>query len=402
MNSGQMLYKKAQNIYSSLVAWRRYLHQHPELSFEEKNTASFVESELRKIDGIKVLAGKEETGIETGVAGILKKGEGPVVALRADMDALPIQEENESIYKSQNFGVMHACGHDAHTAILLGAAHVLADTDSPFSGTIKFLFQPAEEGSDDTGRTGAPYFIQKGLLDDVSMAFALHMDPENEPGSIKLHQGPSMANVDTFKGIIYGTGGHGAYPHLGTDPVWMLSFVLQAIQGVAARRTSPLSPAVISVGEIKTGSSTNVIPEKVTLQGTMRSYDKNTRKHLDKELHQAFSLVESMGGSLELDIEHGEPALSNDQKAVEIYKSVIQETFPTFHILNEPYGLGGEDFGYIAEKVPSAMLFLGAGFSKKENRGLHMPCFDIQEEILPVGVSLLAGSAIYYLNETHE
>ncbi|SDH43300.1 M20 metallopeptidase family protein [Alteribacillus bidgolensis] len=402
MNSGQMLHRKAQEMHSSLVKWRRYLHQLPELSFQEINTASFVESKLRKITGMKVLAGKQETGIKTGVAGILKKGEGPVVALRADMDALPIREENEAIYKSQHDGVMHACGHDAHTSILLGAAHLLADSDIPFSGTVKFLFQPAEEDTDQSGRTGAPYFIEHGLLDDVSMAFALHMDPEHEPGNIKLHAGPSMANVDTFKGIIQGTGGHGAYPHLGTDPIWMLSFVLQAIQGVAARKTSPLSPAVISVGEIKTGSSTNVIPEKVTLQGTMRSYDRDTRRHLVEELENAFSITHSMGGMYELDIERGEPALNNDVKAVSIYHSVIQEYFSSFHILNEPYGLGGEDFGHIAEKVPAAMLFLGAGFTEKENRGLHMPCFDIQEDILPVGVSLLAGAALHYINEAEE
>ncbi|WP_158735403.1 M20 family metallopeptidase [Alteribacillus sp. YIM 98480] len=402
MNSGQTLHKKVQEMHSSLVKWRRYLHQFPELSFQEINTASFVEAKLREITGMKVLAGTQETGIKTGVAGILKKGEGPVVALRADMDALPIREENEAVYKSQHDGVMHACGHDAHTSILLGAAHLLADRDIPFSGTVKFLFQPAEEDTDQSGRTGAPYFIEHGLLDDVSMAFALHMDPEHEPGNIKLHAGPSMANVDTFKGIIQGTGGHGAYPHLGTDPIWMLSFVLQAIQGVASRKTSPLSPAVISVGEIKTGSSTNVIPEKVTLQGTMRSYDKDTRRHLEEELENAFSISESMGGMYELDIEHGEPALNNDEKAVSIYQSVIQEFFPSFHILNEPYGLGGEDFGHIAEKVPAAMLFLGAGFTKKDNRGLHMPCFDIQEDILPIGVSLLAGAALHYINETEE
>ncbi|RSL33397.1 amidohydrolase [Salibacterium salarium] len=397
MHSQHIIYKKAETLSSKLSEWRRYLHRYPELSFQERNTASFVENELRDITDIQVFAGKEETGLETGVVGILKKGEGPVVALRADMDALPIQEETDAAYSSQNTGIMHACGHDAHTTMLLGAAHVLADKQSSFSGTIKFLFQPAEETTDSNGQSGAPYFINHGLLDDVSVAFALHMDPEFTPGHIRLHEGPSMANVDTFQAVIKGTGGHGAYPHLGTDPVWMLSFVLQAVQGVTSRKTSPLTPAVISIGEIKAGSSTNVIPDHVKIQGTLRSYDKAARAHIEKELHQAFSIVESMGGSYELEVEKGEPALNNDKEAVQVFQSTIEEIFPHFIMKDEPYGLGGEDFGYMADKIPTAMLFLGAGFTNTTNKGLHMPCFDIQEEILPVGVSLLAGSAIHYL-----
>ncbi|SDH05404.1 amidohydrolase [Alteribacillus persepolensis] len=399
MNSEKLLQAKAQEMYSSLSEWRRYLHQYPELSFQEKNTASFVKSTLEKLNGIEVLAGKKETGTETGVVGIIKKGEGPVVALRADMDALPIQEENQTEYTSKHDGVMHACGHDAHTAILLGCAHLLSERDIAFSGTIKLLFQPAEEDADDTGRTGASYFIEHGLLDDVSIAFALHMDPELKPGHIKLHAGPSMANVDTFQAVIEGTGGHGAYPHLGTDPMYMLSFILQAIYAIPSRRISPLSPAVISVGEIKAGSSTNVIPETVTMQGTMRSYDKQTRIQLEKELKQTFELVSSMGGTYKLDIEHGEPALNNDARAVHLYETVIQEILSDFHVHRKPYGLGGEDFGHMAEKVPAAMLFLGAGFTEMDNRGLHMPRFDIDEDILPIGVTLLTGAALRYLME---
>ncbi|WP_240375518.1 M20 metallopeptidase family protein [Bacillus piscicola] len=392
MDSQHILYEKAKSLYSQLVEWRRHLHRYPELSFQEKNTAAFVISELKKINDIHIFSGKEDTGIETAVAAVLKKGDGPIIALRADMDALPIQEENDTEYASREENVMHACGHDAHTAILLGAAHVLAESD--FNGTVKFLFQPAEEDTDEFGKSGAPYLIESGLLDDVSTAFALHMDPEIEPGHIKLHTGPSMANVDTFQGAIYGSGGHGAYPHLGTDPIWMLSFVIQAIQGITARQLSPLAPAVVSIGEVKAGSSTNVIPDKVTLQGTMRSYDDETRDQLETQLHQAFSTVSNLGGSYEVEVEKGEPALTNDETAVRIYEQTIQDVFPTFRIIDEPYGLGGEDFGYIAKHVPAAMIFLGAGFSESENRGLHMPNFDIQEDILPVGTSLLAGAAL--------
>ncbi|MFZ4452350.1 M20 metallopeptidase family protein [Salibacterium aidingense] len=396
MHSDHALFKKALSMQSQLSEWRRYLHRYPELSFREKKTSDFVQRELEKIPGMEIFSGQQETGMETGVVGRLRKGEGPVTALRADMDALPIEEENQIYYKSEHHGVMHACGHDAHTTMLLGAAHLLAD-DEHVNGTIKFIFQPAEEMTNEEGLSGAPYMIQHGILDDVSIAFALHMDPEYTPGTVRLHAGASMANVDTFEAKIKGTGGHGAYPHLGTDPVWMLSFVIQAIQGICSRRTSPLVPAVISIGEVKAGSSTNVIPDHVTVQGTMRSYDKDTRRHLETELQQAFSIAESMGGSYELNIEKGEPALYNHPEAVKILAKTINEIFPDFSVRNEPYGLGGEDFGYMADTIPAAMLFLGAGFSEKENRGLHMPRFDIQEEMLPAGASLLAGAALHYL-----
>ncbi|WP_093336162.1 M20 metallopeptidase family protein [Salibacterium halotolerans] len=375
--------------------WRRHFHQYPERSFQEENTAAFVEKELRNIQGMEVFAGKEETGLKTGVAGILRKGSGPTIALRADMDALPIQEENKTSYRSVYDGIMHACGHDAHTAMLLGAARLLSEEET-FQGTVKFIFQPAEEMTDRKGKSGAPYMINHGMLEDVSMAFALHMDPEYRPGTVRLHQGPSMANVDTFQAEIGGTGGHGAYPHLGTDPLWMLSFVIQAVQGITSRKTSPLVPSVISIGEVKAGSSTNVIPDQVTIQGTIRSYDQDTRRHLEEELKQAFSVVEAMGGSYQLHVEKGEPALFNDETAVYMFDKTMQDIFPGFSIIREPYGLGGEDFGYMAEEVPAAMLFLGAGFENNHQRGLHMPRFDLQEDILPVGASLLAGTALQF------
>ncbi|MGY4690041.1 M20 metallopeptidase family protein [Salibacterium sp. K-3] len=399
MHSTHYIYQKAVSIGAQLSAWRQHLHKYPELSFQEENTAAFVKEKLQELPGMIVYSGIEETGLQTGVIGILQKGSGPVAALRADMDALPIHEENETSYRSSREDIMHACGHDAHTTMLLGAAHLLAE-EQEFQGTVKFIFQPAEEMTDTEGLSGAPYMIRHGILEDVSMAFALHMDPEYLPGTIRLHEGPSMANVDTFQAEIRGTGGHGAYPHLGTDPLWMLSFVIQAVQGITSRRTSPLQPAVISIGEVKAGSSTNVIPDQVTMQGTLRSYDKETRKHLEQELEQAFSMVTSMGGAYELKVEKGEPALHNDKKAVQIFQETIDHMFPGFSIKREPYGLGGEDFGYMAEEVPAAMLFLGAGFQDKNLRGLHMPRFDLDEDVLPAGASLLAGAALQYFRSS--
>ncbi|SFL72278.1 M20 metallopeptidase family protein [Salibacterium qingdaonense] len=401
MQSEHYLYQKAAAMQTELSSWRQHLHKYPERSFQEENTAAFVEKELRRISGMEVFSGEKDTGLNTGVIGILKKGNGPAAALRADMDALPIQEDNDTSYRSVHNGVMHACGHDAHTAMLLGAARLLAE-ESSFEGTVKFIFQPAEEMTDRNGKSGAPYMIQHGILQDVSVAFALHMDPEYLPGTVRLHEGPSMANVDTFQAEILGTGGHGAYPHLGTDPLWILSFVIQAVQGITSRKTSPLSPSVISIGEVKAGSSTNVIPDQVRIQGTIRSYDQQTRLHLEQELEQAFSIVEAMGGTYHLQVDKGEPALQNDKMAVHLFDQTLQTIFPDYSILRKPYGLGGEDFGYMAEKVPAAMLFLGAGFENSQQRGLHMSRFDLEEEMLPVGASLLAGTALQYFQHNEK
>ncbi|WP_100398622.1 M20 metallopeptidase family protein [Bacillus sp. FJAT-44742] len=401
LTSQNQVFREALILKESLIQLRRELHQYPELSFQEYKTSSVVKRELERIPGMKVYAGLEHTGLSTGVVGELAFGDdGPVIALRADMDALPIEEENEEDYRSKQPGVMHACGHDAHTTIVLGAARILAEKVKPaFAGTIKFIFQPAEEDTDEQGVTGSPYMISHGVLDNVDVALALHMDPEYPVGHVRLHEGPSMANVDTFTGSIHGTGGHGAYPHLGTDPTWMLSFILQSIHGISARKVSPLEPAVISVCHIEGGSSTNVIPSKVLLEGTMRSYTKETRKELEEELHQAFAVAQSLGGSYELEVKKGEPALNNSSKAINLVRETIGEFFPEMVIHDKPYGLGGEDFGYMAEKVPAAMFFLGAGKDDRKDRGLHMPCFDINEEALPVGASILAGSVLKFMSD---
>ncbi|WP_269758006.1 M20 family metallopeptidase [Thalassobacillus sp. C254] len=329
LTSQNQVFREALNLKESLIQLRRELHQYPELSFQEYKTSSVVKRELEKIPGMKIYAGLEHTGLSTGVVGELAFGDdGPVIALRADMDALPIEEENEEDYRSKQPGVMHACGHDAHTTIVLGAARILAEKVKPaFAGTIKFIFQPAEEDTDEQGVTGSPYMISHGVLDNVDVALALHMDPEYPVGHVRLHEGPSMANVDTFTGSIHGTGGHGAYPHLGTDPTWMLSLILQSIHGISARKVSPLEPAVISVCHIEGGSSTNVIPSKVLLEGTMRSYTKETRKELEEELHHAFAVAKSLGGSYELEVKKGEPALNNSSKAINLVRETIGEFF---------------------------------------------------------------------------
>lgn len=388
---------QAQQLSPALTEWRRRIHARPELSFREFETSWMAADMLSEIKGMRVETG---VGLETAVVGTLGSGEGPVIAIRADMDALSIREQNEVEYASVHEGVMHACGHDAHTAILLGAARLLGEAfaSGACAGTVKFLFQPAEEDTDSNRLTGAPYMIQAGALDGADCVIALHVSPENPVGEIQVHAGYSMANVDVFEATINGTGGHGAYPHLGTDPVWMLAHVLQAIQGIVARRVSPLDPAVVSVCRIQAGTGSNIIPSQVYLQGTMRSYRPEVRQFLISELGNAFSVVEALGGSSTYDVTLGEPALYNDPRVTSFLKQTIEELYPDVRILDTPYGLGGEDFAHMAKKIPGAMIFLGCAVGDGRKRDLHTPVFDLDESCLPMGAAILAETAIRYLN----
>ncbi|PSL50576.1 amidohydrolase [Salsuginibacillus halophilus] len=386
----------AEKLENDLITWRRHLHQHPELSFQEHETAAFVKKELEKLTHVHVQAG-EETGCTTGVIALIEgDDEGKSVALRADMDALPIYEQNETDYTSKNEGVMHACGHDAHTTMLLGAAHLLDEMKSEghLVGKIYFVFQPAEETTDEYGKTGGAYMINSGVYHNVDAAYALHMDPTLTRGSVRLNEGASMANVNIFRGKVTGTGGHGAYPHEGTDPAWMTSFVMQALYGIQARQMPPLEPAVLSIGEIKSEGAENVIPSEVKLGGTFRTYNENTREVYAEKIEEAFKTAEALGGSSEVTIEYGEPALNNDAVAVSVLENSVTSLFSDYQILKEPYGLGGEDFAYVATQLPAAMMFVGAGLEGREQDGLHMPKFDIDETVLKDGAAILAAAAV--------
>ncbi|MFC4557675.1 M20 family metallopeptidase [Virgibacillus kekensis] len=396
MDVGEKIKKKSMKLHERLIRWRRHLHMNPELSFQEVKTARFVAGVLREIPGMKV---EEGAGYPTAVVGTLSAGEGPVVAVRADMDALPIREENNVEYRSRHEGIMHACGHDAHTAIGLGVAILLGEFFSlgEVSGTVKFLFQPAEERADEHGSTGAPYMVKGGVLDDVDCIIALHMSPENTLGEVQVHDGYSMANVDVFEAKILGTGGHGAYPHLGTDPVWMLGPVLQALHGIVARRVSPLDAAVVSVGSIVSGSAGNVIPSEAVVKGTIRSYTPDVRKLVHRELDRAFSLVEVFDGKYGLEIKTEDPALYNDPGVNQVIRTVINNLYPEYELLDTPFGLGGEDFAHMTSAVPGAMFFLGCAVGDGVSRDLHTPNFDIDERILPVGVSIIAETVRRFL-----
>lgn len=378
-----------------LIEWRRHFHRNPELSFQEIETARFVATTLSGFEGMTV-----RTGVgKTGVVATLSNGPGKTVAIRADMDALPITEKSNHDYVSKNQGVMHACGHDAHTAILLGVAKVLAEKAKvhAFTGTIKLLFQPAEEATDHEGLSGAPRMMQEGALDDVDNIIALHVCPWHEVGVIQVNAGYSMASVDVFHATIRGTGGHGGYPHVGTDPVWMLGSVLQAFYSLPTRRLSPLDIAVASIGEINAGSASNVIPADVSVTGTLRAYCPKVREQLIDEVEKAFSIVEPLGGAYTFSVVRGEPALSNDSTVTQVIKEVVAAHKQTYKIVEEPFGLGGEDFGYMTQVVPGAMFFLGCMLPDGIRRDLHTNQFDIDERCLEIGVDLLVDTAIALL-----
>lgn len=401
MDKNEIL-KRSNAIFEELVSLRRKIHENPELSFQEYETASLIETKLKRLKGMTVEVGRIETGLPTGVVGTLSSGEGPSIALRADMDALPIMEKTNHSFRSKNNGVMHACGHDAHTSIVMGAAVLLSElfAEKKLQGTVKFIFQPAEEDTDERGLTGSPYMIRAGVLDDIDAVLALHMDPEYPVGEVKLNSGYSMSNVDTFEACISGIGGHAAYPHLGTDPIWMLGPVLQALYGLVNRRVSPLEPAVISLGHIEGGSSTNIIPREIKLKGTIRTYDDKVREQLHDELDQIFSITKNLGGEYQLNINRGEPALDNHPVTTDWLEKTIKDLFPHFKIRKGPFGMGGEDFGYMTRAVPGSMFFLGAAIDdQNEERGLHMPTFDIDEKVLPIGVAILAETATRYLSK---
>src|SRR5690625_4357751 len=315
------------------------------------------------------------------------------------MDALPIQEENTHAFVSKNDGVMHACGHDAHTSILLGAAHLLAKQfeEGQLTGTVKLIFQPAEESTDDHGLSGAPYMIRDGVLQNVDAIIALHVCPWHPVGVVQMNNGFSMANVDVFKATIKGTGGHGGYPHLATDPLWMLGAILQTFYGTVGRRISPLDIVAASIGKIEAGAVSNVIPSDVKIEGTLRSYSPEAREKLAEEVENVFKMAETFGGSYEFLLEKGEPALNNDMEVNMLIEQSIKDIYPDMHIHWEPFGMGGEDFGYMTEKVPGAMIFLGCKMEDGVQRDLHTPIFDIDERCLPIGTAIFVATVNHFL-----
>ena len=381
---------RAQEIQSQLTGWRREIHMHPELGFRETRTAELVAKTLESL-GYKVRTGVGRTGV------VGERGQGhPIVAIRADMDALPVQEANDVPYASQLPGVMHACGHDAHTAAALGAATLLAQ--ETFPGTVRFLFQPSEEMSDEEGFSGAPRMVQDGAMEGVDAVIALHVHGGTPVGEITVDAGPASAGVSSFWATITGRGAHGAYPHKGLDPIHIAAHVILALHGIVSRRVNPFDPAVITVGAIQGGLAGNVIPEEVEIKGTIRYEDLEVRDQLQSEIKRALEIARTMGGDYELGFRNGPPPVINNAEIAGLIREVGVDLLGAEHVKPREPGMGAEDFAVFAAMAPGAMFRLGS-LIEGDERKAHGSYFDIDERCLPVGAAVLAESALRLLRQ---
>ncbi|NTV63714.1 MAG: amidohydrolase [Oscillochloris sp.] len=387
--------ERARSLADELVRLRRDIHAHPELSFQETRTAALVADTLQEIGGMRI-----RTGVgRTGVVADLGDEQGPTIAIRADMDALPIIEALNHPYTSTHAGVMHACGHDAHTAMLLGTAHLLRERFAAegLRGRVRFLFQPSEEAWDSEGKSGAPRMIDDGALAGVDAVIALHVDSTLPLGQITIRPGWTSAAVDDFKGRILGTGGHGAAPHEGTDTVLMLAAVINTLYSIKSRRLDPVQPGVLSIGVVRGGNASNVIPAEIVIEGTLRSYSEDVRTKLATEVERAFGVARALGGDYQLKITRGYPAGWNDQRVARWLEMVGGEYLGPSGLDNSPAGLGAEDFAYMCQCAPGAMFMLGAAIDDGVVRAHHTPIFDIDERCLPTGAAILAETALRFL-----
>lgn len=382
---------KAQKIQADMVSWRRDIHMHPELGFEEKRTAALIKEVMEEF-GYKVRTGVGRTGV------VAERGEGkPVVAIRADMDALPITEANQVPYRSIHEGLMHACGHDAHVAIALGTAKLLTGEDFP--GTVRFLFQPSEETEDDQGISGAPRMVEDGAMDGVDHVLALHVDASTKTGEIDIATEFASAGVDTIYAAIIGQGGHGSAPHEVIDPIFISGYVILALHGIVSRQLRPYDAGVISIGSIHGGQADNVIPERVDLKGTIRYFTSEVQEKIHAEVKKAFEVARSLGGDYELRIQIGYPPMDNDPATVSHIKQVAEDLLGEGKINRPEPDMGAEDYAFFLEKAPGAMFMIGCEIAG-DTRRHHDPKFDIDEECLQIGAALMAESVLRLLRES--
>lgn len=383
----------SQNIFNEVVANRRHLHANPELSFHEVETSAFVAKKL------------EDMGLEyhkmanTGLVALIKgdKPSDQVVALRADMDALPILEANEVPYRSQNNGVMHACGHDAHTSSLLGTARILTELKSQFAGTVKLIFQPAEEKLPG----GASLMIQEGVLENPKPQAVLgqHVMPWIDAGKVGFRAGKYMASTDEIYVTVKGRGGHGAQPQANIDPVIITAHILTALQTIISRYNDPKSPSVLSFGKVIANGATNVIPNEVYLEGTFRTMDEAWRTDAHKKMKKmAEGIAESMGGSCDFNIMKGYPFLINEEKLTNAVRGYAEDYLGKENVLDLDIWMAAEDFAYYTQVADSCFYRLG---TRNESRGIissvHTPTFDVEEDAFKVSTGLMAYLALKQL-----
>jgi amidohydrolase len=374
-----------------VVVMRRYIHAHPELSYQEFNTARYVVDQLKSF-GLNPAEGVATTGVVAEIKG--SNPEKKTVALRADMDALPITEANDVPYKSQNPGVMHACGHDVHTASLLGTARILHELRNYFDGTIRLIFQPGEEKNPG----GASYMIKEGVLKNPvpSSIIGQHVFPLLPAGKIGFREGMYMASSDELYLKVIGKGGHGAAPELAIDPIVIASHIILALQQVISRNASPRQPTVLTFGRIIGEGATNIIPNEVTIAGTFRAMNETWRKEgLARITKMAELVAESMGGKCEIEISHGYPCLQNDPSVTRRIRQAAIDYVGKENVVEIDVTLGSEDFAYYSQVIPASFYRLG---TRNEQKGItsyvHTPTFDIDEDALSIGPGLMAWMAL--------
>lgn len=380
-----------------VIEFRRDLHMYPELSFKEYRTTEKIKDKLIKL-GIKII----DIGMETGVIGLLKgKEDGPTIALRGDIDALPIKELNDVPYKSKIDGVMHACGHDIHTSTVMGAAMILSSIKDRLKGNVLFVFQPAEEVN-----KGAKLLVEKGLFTDIKadLIFGLHNNPEIPWGKIAIKEGGLMAAVDTIKIKVKGKGGHGAIPHATKDPIIAAAAMLMNLQTIVSRNISPLDSAVISIGTFNSGTANNVISELVEMTGTVRSFDPDTRKLLPKRIKEVLECTaKAYMVDVELDYIFDLPAVFNKKELTQLAYEATVEIVGEDGIVNPIPSMGGEDFAIFTEKIPGFFFWLGVGNEEKGiNHVWHNPRFDGDDRAIIIGSTVMANMVLHgidYINK---
>src|SRR5215470_15293658 len=393
--------RAAEGLRAKLVEQRRDFHMHPELSNREERTSRVIAEKLRELglDEVRTGVGKY------GVVALLKgKLPGSVVAVRADMDALPIQETLDAPYKSRNDGVKHACGHDAHMTIQLGVAELLSKMRDRIHGSIKFIFQPAEEGAPQGERGGAQFMIEENALENPrpSAIFGLHVMPNIESGQIGYNSGPAMASSDRFSITIRGKKVHGAYPHDGVDTVVVAAECVTALQTIRSRRVNTQEPLVITLGSIHGGNRFNIVADEVKLEGTMRTLNEEIRAKAIEMMKQTLAGVTSAyGASYELEFGANNPVTYNDPALVEATLPVMRKIIGEKSVISPRPQMGAEDFSYYQKVIPGFFYFLGVGNREKGVTAMiHTPEFDIDEESLVVGVKLMSNVLLDYLDRT--
>lgn len=392
----KLIKQKAANYKEEVIGIRRYLHQNPELSFVEFETSKYVCEKLTEF-GVEFKSGY----VKTGIVGLIK-GNNPdskTVALRADLDALPIVEENKVSYKSNNEGVMHACGHDVHTSSLLGAAKILNELKSEFDGTVKLIFQPGEEKLPG----GASLMIKEGVLENPkpSAIIGQHVYPQLEAGKVGFKSGMYMASTDELHVSVYGKGGHAALPHLTVDPILISAHIITALQQVVSRNSHPTTPTVLSFGKIIGNGATNIIPEKVDLEGTFRAMDEEWRLEAhDKMKKMAEQIADGMGGKCEFNIVKGYPFLVNDKNVTNNAKQAAVDYLGEENVVDLELRMTAEDFAYYSQQAPACFYRLGVKNDQKNlNSGLHTSTFNIDEDAIETSIGLMAWITINELKK---